>query len=322
MKNRKKKMAEPKKANRSKKIIEQEEVQNMKVVEKNATTKNKKMVDQRATTKNKKVVNQKETRKKKKVYTMEEIERKKRKIIHIIRWTSLMFILLGIGIFLCTSKIFKIQSISISGNEQIMKEELQIDDKIGDNIFLISKGKIEKDLKQNPYVKKVTTKKILPNKLEIKIEERQKAFMIKTENGYLYLDNQGYILEESSINLEKPIIIGYSSQELEPGKRLGEKDLEKLEDVRNIIKNCKKIEIYDIITNINISDEDDYIIYIENMRKLIYIGDSSNLANKMLYIKDILEKEEGKEGKAFVNGDFSDGFQAYFREEANQEIMY
>lgn len=321
MKNRKKKMAEPK-ANRSKKIIEQEEARNIKVVEKNATTQNKKMVDQKSTTKNKKVANQKEIRKKKKVYTMEEIEKKKRKIIHIIRWTILMFILLGIGIFLCTSKIFKVQSISISGNEQIMKEELQIDDKIGNNIFLISKRKIERDLKKNPYVKKVTTKKVLPNKLEIKIEERQKSFMIKTENGYLYLDNQGYILEESSINLEKPIIIGYSSQELEPGKRLGEKDLEKLEDVRNIIKNCKKIEIYDIITNINISDEDEYIIYIENMRKLIYIGDSSNLANKMLYIKDILEKEEGKEGKVFVNGDFSDGFQAYFREETNQEIMY
>lgn len=266
---------------------------------------------------NKKVAERKSATKNKKLYTKEEIKRKRRKVKNIIRATVILLIIIGIGIFLCNSDIFRIQKINITGNEQVMLEELKVDDKIGNNIFLMSKRKIEKDFKKNPYIKTVTTKKILPNKLEIKIEERQKSFMIQVENGFLYLDNQGYILEESSINIARPIILGYSSQELLPGKRLNEKDLEKLEDVIKIIENCKKIEIYDIITNINISNEDEYIIYLENMRKLIYIGNSNNLANKMLYIKDILEKEEGKEGKIFVNGDFTEGFQAYFREEAN-----
>lgn len=295
---------------------------------KNITNKNKrkeiiepikksKVVEQKATTQNRKKIH-----KNRKIYTKEEIIQKKRKIKRTVKWTILILIIIGIGIFLCTSKIFKIQVINISGNEQVLSEELQINDKIGNNIFLLSKVKIEKDLKKNPYINKVTTKKILPNKLEIKIEERQKDFMIRSEDGYLYMDKQGYILEKSSINLEKIIITGYTTQELEPGKRLGEKDLEKLEDVRNIIKNCKKIEIYDIITSINISDEDEYIIYSESMRKLIYLGDNSNLANKMLFIKDMLQREEGREGKIFVNGDFSDGFQAYFRDEINQEVIY
>ncbi|MCI8700173.1 MAG: FtsQ-type POTRA domain-containing protein [Clostridia bacterium] len=266
---------------------------------------------------NKKVAERKSATKNKKLYTKEEIIRKRRKVKNIVRATVILLIIIGIGIFLCNSDIFRIQKINITGNEQVMLEELKVDDKIGNNIFLMSKRKIEKDFKKNPYIKTVTTKKILPNKLEIKIEERQKSFMIQVENGFLYLDNQGYILEESSINIARPIILGYSSQELLPGKRLNEKDLEKLEDVIKIIENCKKIEIYDIITNINISNKDEYIIYLENMRKLIYIGNSNNLANKMLYIKDILEKEEGKEGKIFVNGDFTEGFQAYFREEAN-----
>ncbi len=267
---------------------------------------------------NKKVAEQKSATKNKKLHTKEEIKRKKRKAKNIIRGTILLLIIIGIGIFLCTSDIFKIQKVNITGNEQVMIEELKVDDKIGNNIFLISKRKIEKDFKKNPYIKTVITKKILPNKLEINIEERQKSFMIQVENGFLYLDNQGYILEESSINIAKPIIVGYSTQELSPGKRLEGKDLEKLEDVIKIIENCKKIEIYDIITNINISNEEEYIIYIENVKKFIYIGNSSNLANKMLYIKDILEKETGREGKIFVNGDFTEGFQAYFREEVNQ----
>lgn len=308
MNNKKKKAIEQKQDIKGKKSIDQKE----------KVTKSKKVVEQKTTTKSKKNVEQKTIPERKRVLSKEEIIRKKKKIKKTIRFIILIIIIIGIGIFLCTSKIFKIQEISISGNEQIMKDELQVEDKIGNNIFLMSKIKIERDLKKNPYVKRVITKKVLPNKLEITIEERQKDFMIRTEDGYLYMDKQGYLLEKSSINLEKVIITGCTTQELDPGKRLDEKDLEKLEDVRNIIKNCKKIEIYDIITSIDISDEDEYIIYIESMRKLIYIGDSSNLANKMLYIKDILEKEEGKEGKVFVNGDFSDGFQAYFREEANQ----
>ena len=278
-----------------------------KVVEKKNN--NKKVAEQKSATQNKKI---------KRKYTKEEIIAKKRKIKIIIGGTILLLVMIGIGVFLCTSSIFKVQKVNITGNEQVMLEELKVDDRIGNNIFLISKRKIERDLKKNPYIKTVTTQKILPNKLEIKVEERQKSFMIQVENGFLYLDNQGYILEESSINIQKPIILGYSTQELEPGKRLEEKDLEKLEDVIKIIEKCKKIEIYDIITTINISDENEYIIYIESMRKLIYIGDSSNLANKMLHIKNILEQETGKEGKIFVNGDFTDGFQAYFREEANQ----
>ncbi|MCI8655130.1 MAG: FtsQ-type POTRA domain-containing protein [Clostridia bacterium] len=281
--------------------------------------KKKKQVEQKKAQKNQKVAEQNSaTQNKKRVYTREEIIQKKKKIKNFAKWTILILILIAIGIFLCTSSIFKIQEINISGNEQIMQEEIQINNRIGRNIFLLSKGRIERDLKKIPYVKKVTIKKRLPNKLEIKIEERQKAYMIQSENGYLYLDNQGYILEESSINIAKPILIGTASQELVPGKRLEENDLKKLEDVIKIVENCKKIKIYDIITNINISDDEEYIIYIEEKRKFIYIGDSSNLANKMLYIEDILEKEEGKEGKIFVNGNFSEGFQAYFREEANQ----
>ena len=281
--------------------------------------KKKKQVEQKKAQKNQKVAEQNSaTQNKKRVYTREEIIQKKKKIKNFAKWTILILILIAIGIFLCTSSIFKIQEINISGNEQIMQEEIQINNRIGRNIFLLSKGRIERDLKKIPYVKKVTIKKRLPNKLEIKIEERQKAYMIQSENGYLYLDNQGYILEESSINIAKPILIGTASQELVPGKRLEENDLKKLEDVIKIVENCKKIKIYDIITNINISDDEEYIIYIEEKRKFIYIGDSSNLANKMLYIEDILEKEVGKEGKIFVNGNFSEGFQAYFREEANQ----
>lgn len=259
--------------------------------------------------------------KKKKTYTKEEIDKKKAKIKKRMRWTIIVLIIAGILTFLCTSDLFLIKEIKLSGNSQVMQEEMNIDNKINSNIFLLSKRKIEEDIMENAYIKNVKVKKVLPNKLEIEVEERTKNFMIKSENGFLYLDNQGYILEEASINIAKPILVGYSTENLYPGERLNEKDLEKLEEVLKIVENCKEIEIYDKITSINIVDANEYILYIEEMKKLIYIGDATNLANKMLYIKAILKEEEGKEGKIFVNGDFSEGFQSYFREEVNQITM-
>ena len=140
-------------SNKKKKMLEQNQtIKDNRVRQKRKSTKGKKVVAQETTTQNKNIEEQKSIPKRKRVLTKEEIIRKKKKIKNTIRFIILVIIMLGIGAFLCTSKVFKIQEINISGNEQIMKEELQVEDKIGHNIFLISKIKIEKDFKKNPYV--------------------------------------------------------------------------------------------------------------------------------------------------------------------------
>ena len=78
---------------------------------------------------------------------------------------------------------------------------------------------------------------------------------------------------------------------------------------------AKTINIDGIITEINTEEENNYKLYLDSKSKTIYIGDTSNLTNKMLYVQKILENEEGKSGTAFVNGDISSGFKPYFREE-------
>lgn len=98
-------------------------------------------------------------------------------------------------------------------------------------------------------------------------------------------------------------------------KRLKTEDLEKLNQVTKIMEAAKNIQIQNWITEINIENKEDCILYLESKNKKIYLGDTSNLTNKMLYIQRILENEEGKSGLAFVNGDISSGFKPYFREE-------
>ena len=98
------------------------------------------------------------------------------------------------------------------------------------------------------------------------------------------------------------------------GSRLNTEDLQKLEDVIKIIDATNEAELNGKVTSIDITDKNEYSIYLSEDKKEVHLGDANNLSNKMLYVMAILEDEQGKEGEIFVNGDLNNKFNPYFRE--------
>ena len=98
--------------------------------------------------------------------------------------------------------------------------------------------------------------------------------------------------------------------EAESMKRLDEKDLNKMENILQIREECKKIEIADKITQIQVKDE--YILTLENDGIMINLGDATNLKNRMYYVNAILKQETGNTGTIYVNGNLNEGFSPYF----------
>lgn len=240
----------------------------------------------------------------------------------LFTWTILIAIVIGILVFLCKSEMFNVCNIEITGNKQVSTQMInQLSEiKLNNNIFLTNTIKAESRISQNPYIKEVRVKRELPDKIKIEIIEKQKAYMIQLNEGIAYIDKNGDILEISTTRLKNIINLeGYSTpkEEIKPGKILNKEDLERLEDIEEILNSCKKIEIQNKITSINIKDKNDYILKLPEHKKIIYIGDTRNLANKMLYTKAILEESADKEGKIFLNGKLNKGFDPYFREEQN-----
>jgi len=296
---------------------------NLKEVNKNREPKgNAKVNKTQASTKTvKKPQNGKNIKKKQADEKSARIKKAKRNR-RILTWTILIGMVGGILIFLCKSEIFNICNIDIVGNNQISQETIlelsQIN--IKDNVFLTNTTKSEKRIKENPYVKEVKVTRLLPDKIKIEIVEKEKAYMLQTDEGIAYIDENGDILEKSETKLDNIILLqGYTTpqEEIKPGKVLNEKDLGRLEDVQQIFRSAEKIQIKDQIASINIQDKNDYIINLPIYKKIVYIGDTSNLATKMLRTKDILDKTMENEGKIFVNGEFNKGFDPYFREEPN-----
>lgn len=242
-------------------------------------------------------------------------KRKNNKTLKIIFMLTAFF---AIVIFALVSPIFNVEKFEVVGNEKIDTNTIISLSGIqeGKNIFQISKKNTINKIKENTYINDASVKRILPGTIQITVEERAVAYQIKVINSYVYIDYQGYILEVASKSAKVPLLEGISTDQdtLLNGKRLANNDIQLLSVILRIIETAKSAEIYDAISKITIKDKE-YILELNKEKKIVYLGNAKNLTNQMTYVKLILEKEKKHKGKIFVNGDISNGFKPYFREE-------
>ena len=69
----------------------------------------------------------------------------------------------------------------------------------------------------------------------------------------------------------------------------------------------------ELITQIDISDKNNYILDLSSEKKKIYLGDVSDLSTKVLWINKILKDEEKNEGTIYLNVNLNVE-EPYFRE--------
>ncbi len=255
----------------------------------------------------------------KKLSKQKEIaKRKRKKNLKVIKILMLLAIIIGGIIYAMLSPIFNIKNIIVTGNKKISSETiislsgLNIDQ----NIFNFWSNDIEEAVKQNAYMDTVEVKRKLPDIVEINVKERTATYMITLGNAYVHINNQGYILEITAKKLEVPLLIGYNTtaEEIVEGNRLNQTDLEKLNDVLKIMEvaSSGKSDISGLITQIDISDRNNYILSLPKEKKTIYLGDTTNLSTKLLWINKFLE-EEKNEGIIYLNVNLNTK-RPYFRE--------
>lgn len=271
---------------------------------------------------NKNKIKKEEERKRK--LTKEEKRKKRRnqKIKIILEIFLIIGILIGGATFAMVSPIFNIKDIQVINNQHLDSDTIisLSELKPEENIFRFYGGKVIKKIEENPYVKNVKIHRKIPNTIQIEVEEREHSYSVDFLGKYAYIDKQGYILEINEDNKQKPIIQGIVTPEdqIIEGKRLNKEDLEKLEDVIKIMNVTKEYELDTKVTSIDISNKNEYSLYLEEEKKKVYLGDNTNLSNKMLYVNAIIMGEDkGKAGEIFANGDLNNKFKVYFRQSLN-----
>ena len=248
----------------------------------------------------------------------EKRNKRNKKVKNILKIILLLGVIIGGTIFSMTSPIFNIKEIQVTNNNItpsdtiISLSELKLDE----NIFKFNKYNVKNKIKENAYIEDVKIHRKIPNVVQIEVTQRQPKYSIDFMGKYAYINSQGYILEVADTNNGLPIIQGISTNEEEivPNSRLNEDDLTSLEDIIKIMDIAKENNLDTKVTSIDITNKNQYSIYIQEEKKRIHLGENTNLGNKMLYAISIMEKEKQIEGDIYVNGDLNNKFQPYFRE--------
>ena len=246
--------------------------------------------------------------------TEEQIQ-KEIKLAKILKGVIIAIIVLTAIIVTMLSPLFNIKEVKVSGNSKISTDKIisLSNIQIGENTYRINTLSIKDKIKKNAYIEDVEIKRNLPSQIEIIIKERVATFMIEYINSYVYINNQGYMLEISNEKLELPILKGIktSQSDIVEGKRLCNEDLEKLSTVLKIMEISEVNGINNLISQVNISNDNNYTLVMENEQKIVYLGDCSNLSTRILTLKAILERNQGIEGEIFIDKDLNTNYPVF-----------
>ncbi len=235
--------------------------------------------------------------------------RKREKIKRITAYLFVIVLVITAFTLFLLSPVFNIDKIEIKGNSQISSNEIislsRIEKEM--NMFSINKRETIENIKENPYIENVKIERKLPKRILITVTERTTEFLLEFGSSFAYIDRQGNILQISSENIsDKQKIVGYKTLEenIKPGNRVCKEDLESINNIFTILNVAESYSLKNLITSINISDNSNYVLYIESEKKTVNLGTTENIEAKMLFLQSILEREKGNEGIIYLNVDF------------------
>lgn len=291
-----------------------------KVVKSANAGSNKKKNDQKKKSSNKKGKKSVSTRKS----DDEVLDGSKSKVIKVF---LILLLFVGAGCFLCLSPNFNVQEIVVEKNKVVSSETIASlsEIKLYKNIFLINKLSAINKIEKNPYIESAKISRSLPNKVKIVVKEREEKFLLEFAEGkYAVIDGQGYILRTTNEAINLPILVGTKTDmniflDISDNKvRLCDEDLKKFDIITNIVETAKNYEVYTYITKIDVGDINNIKLDLQTEQKIVYLGSCSDLNTRILFMREIIEKEKGIKGEIFINGNLAeDKDKVFFRESVN-----
>ncbi len=232
---------------------------------------------------------------------------KKKGNLKFIKWIIIITLFIATVILFMMSSIFNIKQIVVINNNKITSEEIINLSKLtpGINMFKTTNRTIRNNIKENAYIEDVNVKRNINGTVTLDIKERKPTYMLKLENTYVYINNQGYMLEISESPLEVPVITGFSTsnEEIKVGNRLNVDDLNKLDDVIKIIEASKNSPLANMITEVDITNSSNYKLTVASEGKTIQFGDLSNVNIKLQMAGKVMNFEKGKKGEIYFQED-------------------
>ena len=200
----------------------------------------------------------------------------------------LLLVIAGAGILF--SPLFAVKDIRAEGGEHFTATELaeMISLSHGDNLILFGKGKAEKLLEQDPYIADAKLKAQLPSTMVIQVKERKVRGYVPYMGAYLYIDEEGRVLEtKSAIGEAAPVVKGLKFDSFLLGEVLPAENKDSLLVVLQMSQLMKKYNLLDMVVEIDVTDPDD--VYADVNQVEIHLGDMKDADQKVRIMGEIMK---------------------------------
>lgn len=225
-----------------------------------------------------------------------KLTNKTRSRIKVVLTLTVILIFVMVTALLCVFLVFKVRNIEVKGD--LVYGEADIisvcDYNMGDNLFFLSTTDREEKLEKSlPYIKKAKIKRKIPDTIEINIEGASVVGSVKTDSGYIYVDGDGKILQNSSeaasgiMNVE-----GITVPNAAPGLKMKIEDTAVQEAYDEILKTVDDAQAQAEFTRIDLSNVHDIRMWYQD-RIEMRLGNANSLDYKIRFgLRIVREKTD------------------------------
>lgn len=208
------------------------------------------------------------------------------------KYVITLFIICIFVAFFISSSFFEIKFLVVEGNKNVSREEIIRLSSIyyGENIFRINKKNSMKNIFQNPFVKMIKIKRVIPNKVVIDIIEREVIAYVPYVGSYLNIDEEGMILEINPAikKPELPIVRGMKFETFKVGEFLNIEDKEQFSVATLLISEIKNAGIISAVSEIDLTDLSNIKLKIKEGINA-NLGSIDNISYKINFTRAIIE---------------------------------
>ena len=228
--------------------------------------------------------------------------RKRMMSVYVI---TIILLVLTIGITMCFTFLFNVDSIVVSGESQTydyMKIVEVSGIRAGDNLLRLSTKKAEKQITDELlYVETADVQRDFPSTLRIHVTRCIPAYNVQYDKGVLLVSRQGKILSDNNFytDIENlPVIYGFEPANTEVGKALESKNQNKYDAFTQIISRFDRDDNTQI-ESIDITNE--YEIMVNYRNGLVFeMGNWNDVEYKLDLAQNVMNDENVKGKKGYL----------------------
>ena len=195
--------------------------------------------------------------------------------------------------FIFSSNFCNIEEVIIKGNDCLSEDEIFYKSgiQLGKNIFKLDLKKSIDSLKQEPRIKEVEIKRVIPNKIIISLKERKAAAIVHIGEEYFFSTKEGIVLskiDRPEEGFALPLLSGLEIDEIKIGEIIDKPEFRTaLESI-----NSAEVILPKRFCRVEILSPDDFMICNKDDTLKVRVNRPEVIINKENLLREALEKIE------------------------------